>query len=59
MAQPQPELLAKNFSTLFFCLENLMQQWGCEPIGGAWEQVSFNSQLHQPDTEEIEIGESV
>ena len=59
MAQAQPDLLAKNFSTLFFPLENLMQQWGCEPIGSAWEQVSFNPQLHQPDTEEIEIGESV
>lgn len=59
MAQANPELPARNLIALFTPLENLLQTWHINPIGAAWEQVPFNAQLHQPDTDDMAAGEPV
>lgn len=59
MAQVKPDLPARNLVALFNPLENLLETWHIAPIGAAWEQVSFNAQHHQPDTDDIAIGEPV
>ncbi|NET58746.1 MAG: helix-turn-helix domain-containing protein [Symploca sp. SIO2E6] len=59
MAQAKPDLPAKNLTSLFTPLENLLQSWGYEPIGKPWEQVPYNPQLHQPDTDDMKEGELV
>ena len=59
MAQAKPDLPAKNLTSLFTPLENLLHSWGYEPIGKPWEQVPYNPQLHQPDTDDIKEGELV
>ena len=59
MAEAKPEMPAKNLSALFTPLENLLSSWGFETIGSAWEQVTYNPQLHQPDVEDITEGDLV
>jgi molecular chaperone GrpE (heat shock protein) len=59
MAESNPNLRAKNLVALFTPLENLLSSWGFETIGAAWEQVSYNPQLHQPDVGDITEGELV
>lgn len=59
MAKKKPDLPAKNLVALFISLGNLLSDWGYETIGSPWEQVEYDPQLHQPDTEDIESGESV
>ena len=59
MAQAKPDLPAKNLTSLFTPLESLLKSWGYEPIGKPWEQVPYNPQLHQADTDDIEEGELV
>ncbi|NJN59065.1 MAG: molecular chaperone GrpE [Leptolyngbyaceae cyanobacterium SL_5_9] len=59
MVQAKPDLPAKNLIALFTPLENLLQGWGIESIGSAWEQVAFDPQLHQPDEDDITVGEGV
>lgn len=59
MARKKPDLPAKNLVALFISLENLLSDWEYETIGYPWEKVEYNPQLHQPDTEDIEIKESV
>ncbi len=59
MAEAKPDMPAKNLSALFTPLENLLSSWDFETIGLAWEQVSYNPQLHQPDVEDITEGELV
>lgn len=59
MAEAKPSLPAKNLSALFTPLDNLLESWGIEPIGFAWEQVAYNPQLHQADTDSIAEGELV
>jgi len=59
MAQIKPDLPAKNLIALFTPLENLLSSWGYETIGKTWEQVSYNPQWHQADTEGITPGEAV
>ena len=59
MAKAKPDLPAKNLVSLFAPLENLLNSWGYEPIGVAWERVPFNPQYHQPDAEDIAEGELV
>ncbi|NJL41885.1 MAG: nucleotide exchange factor GrpE [Leptolyngbyaceae cyanobacterium SM1_4_3] len=59
MAQAKPDLPAKNLIALFTPLENLLQSWGVESIGCAWEQIAFDPQLHQPDEDDITVGERV
>jgi len=59
MAEAKPDLPAKNLSALFTPLENLLKSWNWEMIGSAWEQVTYNPQLHQPDVEDITEGELV
>lgn len=59
MAQSKPDLPAKNLVALFTPLENLLNSWGYESIGKPWEQVPYDPQLHQPDTEDIAMGELV
>jgi molecular chaperone GrpE (heat shock protein) len=59
MIQAKPDLPAKNLIALFAPLENLLKSWGYKTIGKPWEQVSYNPQLHQPDTDDISVGELV
>jgi DNA-binding Xre family transcriptional regulator len=59
LVQVKPDLPAKNLTSLFTSLDNLIESWGYQPIGPAWEQVSYNPQLHQPDAGDIEPGELV
>lgn len=55
----KPELPAKNLISLFTSLDNLIESWGYEPIGKVWEQVSYDPQLHQADTGDLEVGELI
>ncbi|QDZ41274.1 nucleotide exchange factor GrpE [Euhalothece natronophila Z-M001] len=59
MAEAKPNLPASNFSALFTPLENLLEEWEITPIGEVWQQVEFDPQSHQADSEEIEVGEKV
>ncbi|MBD2066839.1 molecular chaperone GrpE [Leptolyngbya sp. FACHB-671] len=59
MAQAKPDLPAKNLIALFIPLENLLQGWGVELIGSAWEQVAYDPQIHQPDEDDVTVGEQV
>jgi len=59
MAQTMPTLPARNLVALFTPLENLLQSWSIEAIGSPWQSVSYDPQLHQPDVDDIAIGESV
>ncbi|NEP11578.1 MAG: XRE family transcriptional regulator [Symploca sp. SIO2C1] len=59
MAQAKPDLPAKNLTSLFTPLDNLLQSWGYETIGKPWEKVPYNPQLHQPDADDIKEGELV
>lgn len=59
MAKKKPDLPAKNLVALFTSLGNLLSDWGYKTIGSPWERVEYDPQLHHPDSNEIEIGESV
>lgn len=59
MIEAKPNLPAKNLVSLLTPLDNLLENWGYEAIGQAWEQVSFNPQLHQADSDEIAEGDLV
>jgi len=59
MALAKPDLPAKNIVSLFTSLDNLITSWGYTPIGETWEQVSYNPQLHQADSDDIQEGELV
>lgn len=59
MAKSKPDLPARNLVALFNPLENLLETWHIAPIGAAWEQVPFNAQQHQPDIDDMTIGEPV
>lgn len=59
MALAKPELPAKNLVSLFTPLDNLITNWGYTAIGETWEQVNYNPQLHQADSDDIQEGELV
>lgn len=59
MAKQKPDLPAKNLVALFTPLDNLLLDWGYEPIGEPWEKVIYNPQLHQADLEDIQPGDTV
>lgn len=59
MVQAKPDLPAKNLTSLFTPLENLLESWGYSVIGSAWEQLPYNPQLHQADADDIAEGELV
>lgn len=59
LVQVKPDLPAKNLTSLFTSLDNLIESWGYQPIGQVWEQVSYNPQLHQPDAGDIKPGDLV
>jgi len=59
MAQTMPDLPARNLIALFTPLENLLQNWDIEAIGSPWQSISYDPQVHQPDVDDIAIGESV
>ena len=59
MALAKPELPAKNLISLFTSLDNLITNWGYTAIGETWEQVNYNPQLHQADSDDIQEGELV
>ncbi len=59
MAQTMPNLPARNLIALFTSLENLLQNWGIEAIGSPWQSVSYDPRLHQPDVDDMDVGECV
>ena len=59
MAQAKPDLPACNLVALFTPLATLLETWQITSIGLAWEQVPFDAQKHQPDSNEIATGELV
>ena len=59
IVKTQPNLPAKNLVALFKPLDNLLANWGIETIGKPWQKASYNPQLHQSDSQDIEEGESV
>jgi molecular chaperone GrpE (heat shock protein) len=59
MALAKPELPAKNLISLFTSLDNLITSWGYTAIGETWEQVNYNPQLHQADSDDIQERELV
>ncbi|MEH2191092.1 MAG: molecular chaperone GrpE [Nostoc sp.] len=59
MVLAKPDLPAKNLVSLFTPLENILASWGYVAIGKPWEQVNYNPQLHQADSEDIQEGELV
>lgn len=59
MAEVKTDLPAKNLISLFTSLDNLVKNWGLETIGKPWEKVAFDPQFHQPDTDDLKIGEDV
>ena len=59
MTEAKPNLPAKNLISLLTTLDDLLESWGYEAIGKPWEEVSFNPQLHQPDSDEITEGDLV
>lgn len=59
MAQSKPDLPASNILALFTPLENLLESWDYETIGEPWQQVEYDPELHQADSEEIAAGELV
>ncbi len=59
ITQHQPDLPARNFLALFTPLDNLLQDWGWQTIGTAWEAVPYDPQLHQPDSSDIQPGDMV
>ncbi|MGM3305707.1 nucleotide exchange factor GrpE [Anabaena sp. WFMT] len=59
MALAKPDLPAKNLISLFTSLDNLITSWGYTAIGEIWEQVNYNPQLHQADSDDIQEGELV
>lgn len=59
MVAAKPNLPARNFIPLFMPLDNLLQDWGYEPIGNAWDKVIFDPQLHQSDEPNVLEGELV
>lgn len=59
MAQLKPDLPASNLTALFTPLDHLLQTWHIAPIGTAWEQVPFDTRLHQPDADDVVEGEPV
>ncbi|VEP15329.1 conserved hypothetical protein [Hyella patelloides LEGE 07179] len=59
MAQHKPDLPAKNLVALFTPLGNLLSDWGYETIGEPWEEVTYNPQLHQADSDDITEGDTV
>jgi len=59
MALAKPDLPAKNLVSLFTSLDNLITSWGYTAIGETWEQVNYNPQLHQADSDDIQEGELV
>ncbi|MGB0563530.1 MAG: hypothetical protein ACPGVO_17255 [Spirulinaceae cyanobacterium] len=59
MVAAKPNLPARNFTPLFMPLDNLLQTWGYEPIGTAWDKVVFDPRFHQSDESSIHEGELV
>jgi molecular chaperone GrpE (heat shock protein) len=59
MVDANPDLSAKNLVALLTPLDTLLQHLEVEPIGAAWQQVSYDPQLHQPDTDDLTPGDPV
>jgi molecular chaperone GrpE (heat shock protein) len=59
MALAKPDLPAKNLVSLFTSLDNLITNWGYTVIGETWEQVNYNPQIHQADSDDIQEGDLV
>ncbi|MCZ2203124.1 hypothetical protein [Cylindrospermopsis raciborskii] len=53
------ELPAKNFVPMLIYLDNLINNWGYTTIGTVWEQVAYNPQYHEADSDDIQETELV
>ncbi len=58
-AQQNPQLAAIKLLPLLHPIEQLMQQWGVEPIAHVGSQVQYNPQYHQLMGGVVEPGETV
>ena len=59
MVGSQPEFPARHLMAMLTPLDHLLNQWGYERIGQPWDSVSFDPRLHQPDEEDVSLGDSV
>jgi molecular chaperone GrpE (heat shock protein) len=59
MVEGKPDLPARNVVAMFTTLDNLVQLWGCQAIGSPWESVTYDPQLHQGDSADLQPGEPV
>lgn len=59
MTQVKPDLPARNLVALFTPIEELLHRWEIEPIGVPWQAVAYEPHLHQPDTDDVSVGEWV
>ncbi len=59
MVAVKPGLPARNLIAMFTVLDNLLEAWGITPIGQPWEALIYDPQLHQGDTVDLQLGESV
>lgn len=59
MVEGKPDLPARNVVAMFTPLDNLLKFWGCQPIGSPWEAVAYDPQLHQADSDDLQLGEPV
>lgn len=58
-AQQNPQLAAVKLLPLLHPVEQLMQQWGVEPIAQVGSQVAYNPQYHQLMEGDVQPGEAV
>jgi molecular chaperone GrpE (heat shock protein) len=58
-AQKNPALGAATVTKLLGSLDNLVADWGYEPIGRVWEAVPYDPHQHQTDGDELAAGEMV
>lgn len=40
-------------------MDNLLSDWGYETIGEPWQEIEYNPQLHQADSDNIQQGDTV
>ena len=59
MVELRHNLPSKNIIALLKPLEQLLDQWGVEPIGQPWKKVPYNPNIHDCGDENITQGELV
>jgi molecular chaperone GrpE (heat shock protein) len=59
LVEGKPDLPARNLIAMFTTLDHLLQFWGYQAIGSPWESVTYDPQLHQGDSADLQSGEPV